>query len=110
MVETGGGITDLQGGGALSSGYLCLDGGRTLQNDGTFNWTGGYIYLGLNPLGTTVGNATIVNSTGATFNDDVASSVVNEPAAMCATTPEPSPPVSSAAPRRSGSRSTTAVS
>ena len=40
------GTTDLQGGGVLSSGILELDNGRKLQNDGTFNWTGGTIYMG----------------------------------------------------------------
>src|SRR5208282_3408853 len=55
-----------------------LDGGRVLQNDGTFNWTGGSIDLGYNPLGSTVGGATIVNALGAIFNDQVAGSINNE--------------------------------
>jgi hypothetical protein len=77
MMETGSGTTDLQGGGVLSSGILALDGGRKLQNDGTFNWTGGSISLGQNPLGTTIGGATINNMVGATFNDQVAGSITN---------------------------------
>jgi hypothetical protein len=48
-----------------------------MQNDGTFNWTGGSINLGNNPFGTTVGGANIVNALGATFNDQVAGSITN---------------------------------
>ena len=79
LVESGSGTTDLQVGatGTLSAGVLALDGGRKLQNDGTFNWTGGSIAMGDNPLGTTVGGSTIVNSAGATFNDNVAGSITS---------------------------------
>ena len=77
MLETGSGTTDLQGGGVLSSGILALDGGRKLQNEGIFNWTGGSISLGQNPFGTSVGGATIVNALGATFNDAVAGTINN---------------------------------
>ncbi len=77
VVESGSGTTDLQAGatGTLSGGILALDGGRKLQNDAVFNWTGGSISMGNNPLGTTVGGSTIVNSVGATFNDNVVSSI-----------------------------------
>ena len=82
LEENGSGTTDLQAGGTLggssSTPYLALDGGHVLQNDGTFNWVNGYIYLGYDPLAPTVGGGTIVNSTGATFNDEVASSIFNE--------------------------------
>ena len=82
LEENGSGTTDLQAGGTLggssSTPYLALDGGHVLQNDGTFNWVNGYIYLGYDPLATTVGGGTIVNSAGATFNDAVASSIFNE--------------------------------
>ena len=65
--------------------------------------------MAYNPFGTTIGGSTIVNSLGATFNDEVASEIANETgtnvfiSAGIFTT-------ASAALRRSGSRSTTAVS
>ena len=34
--------------------------------------------MGYNPFGTTIGGSTIVNSLGATFNDEVASEIANE--------------------------------
>jgi hypothetical protein len=55
-----------------SSGFLgtALDGGWTLTAEGTTNWTGGYIYFGYNPSGTTIGGTnTWVNAAGATFDD-----------------------------------------
>ena len=77
ILESGSGTTDLQVGatGTLSAGVLALDGGRKLQNDGTFNWTGGSIAMGTNPFGTSAGGSTITNSAGAIFNDNVASSI-----------------------------------
>ncbi|UQR65125.1 Ig-like domain-containing protein [Bradyrhizobium sp. C-145] len=77
VAETGSGTTDLQSGGTLDGGYLALDGGRTVQNDGTFSWTGGTIYMGYDPFDTTVGGSSIVNAAGATFKDAVAGSIVN---------------------------------
>jgi hypothetical protein len=56
---------------------LTLDGGRTLQNDGTFNWASGQIDMGYNPFGTTIGGSAIVNSLGATFNDTTAGTIAN---------------------------------
>ena len=82
VLENGSGTTDLQGtstlNGSTSGFYLALDGGRVLQNDGTFKWMGGPIDMGTNPFGTIVGGSTINNSLGATFNDAVASSIVND--------------------------------
>jgi fibronectin-binding autotransporter adhesin len=77
-LETGQGTTDLRVGGTLSStSFYSLDGQRTLQNDGTLNWTNGAIYLGYNPFSSNIGGATIINSAGATFSDQVVSSIVN---------------------------------
>ena len=79
LVESGSGTTDLKAGATLGGGtftpILALDGGRVLQNDATFSWASGYFYLGYNPLDTTVGGATIVNSVGATFNDQTANQI-----------------------------------
>ena len=78
VVESGSGTTDLKGISTLIGNVgVALDGGRVLQNDGTLNWTSSAIYMGYNPLGTTVGSSTIVNSSGATFNDAVAGSISN---------------------------------
>ena len=78
VVESGSGTTDLKGISTLIGNVgVALDGGRVLQNDGTLNWTSSAIYMGYNPLGTTVGSSTIVNSLGATFNDAVAGSISN---------------------------------
>lgn len=62
--HSGPGTTVLQGASALTSGTLALDAGRTLQNNGTFTWSGGGINL--NPTNAP-GVGTIVNSAGATF-------------------------------------------
>ena len=80
VVESGSGTTDLQGTSTLSPSstfYFALDGGRVLQNDGTFNWASGAIEMGTNPVGSTVGGSTINNSLGAIFNDEVAGSITN---------------------------------
>ena len=54
LEENGSGTTVLQAGGTLggssSSPDLALDGGRVLQNDGTFNWVNGYDRSGLRPV------------------------------------------------------------
>jgi hypothetical protein len=65
---TGTGTTVLQGT-TYDSGYVALDGGRILENQGAFNWTGPQIYLGYNPnTGSQVGGGTIQNDAGANFN------------------------------------------
>jgi predicted Rdx family selenoprotein len=65
--ETGAATTLLKGTTAVD-GYLDLDGGHVLENQGTLTWTSGDIYVGLNPNATTVGGGTIENDTGATFD------------------------------------------
>ena len=54
-------------GSSYIGGYVALDGGWELQNQGTLDWTGGYIYLGYNPSGSSVGGGTLDNTSGATF-------------------------------------------
>ena len=49
------------------SGYVALDGGWELHNQGTLDWTAGYIYLGYNPFGSSIGGGTLDNASGATF-------------------------------------------
>src|SRR5205085_9442338 len=56
---------------------LSLDGGRVLQNDGTFSWLGGPINLGFNTHGSNVGDSTIVNAADGTFIDAAAASINN---------------------------------
>ena len=67
-LHTGTGTTVLQSGGSLalfsSALNLGLDGGRTLQNNGTFTWTVGTIDLN---SGTLANSGKFVNSSGATF-------------------------------------------
>jgi fibronectin-binding autotransporter adhesin len=52
------------------SGDLALDGGRTLENTKgeTLTWAAGDFYLGIDPLGVTVGGGTIMNDAGGTFD------------------------------------------
>jgi hypothetical protein len=75
-VETGAGTTDLKaattiGVGGQGNGVfaLALDGGRTLKNETTITWVGGVIQMGSNLFGGTLGNSTISNVAGATFDD-----------------------------------------
>ena len=85
LLESGSGTTDLQDGGTLGntsySPVLALDGGRVLQNenDGTFKWVSGTIYMGYNPFGTTVGGSTIVNAAGATVSAEVSAPAISPP-------------------------------
>ena len=68
MSETGTGTTLLDGV-TSDAGIIALDGGRVLENAGTFNVTGSaYFYLGRNFYGTTVGGGTIENEARATFD------------------------------------------
>ena len=67
-VETGTGTTVLRGSSSIT-GYVALDGGRVLENQGTLTWSSGYIYLGYNPSGS-VGGATLQNDAGAVFDID----------------------------------------
>ena len=73
LVEAGSGTTDLKFGGTLgangASPLLGLDGGRVLENEGTFIWQGGQITLAANFFGTSVGGSTIDNAADATFDD-----------------------------------------
>ena len=63
--ETGTGTTLLDGV-TSDAGTIALDGGRVLENAGTFNVTGSaYFYLGHNFYGTTVGGTTIKNEARA---------------------------------------------
>ena len=64
--ETGSGETVLQGLSTIN-GYVALDGGRELQNQGTLTWVSSYFELGYNPYGTSIGGATLDNAAGATF-------------------------------------------
>jgi hypothetical protein len=52
------------------SGNLALDGGRTLENatGETLTWAAGDFYLGIDPLGTTIGSGTIMNDAGGTVD------------------------------------------
>jgi len=76
--ETGTGTTLLQGATTDSAYYVALDGGRVLENAGTFtvNAASGYgvFYLGYNQYGS-VGGGTIQNDSGATFDFQSASTV-----------------------------------
>ncbi|RBP11158.1 hypothetical protein DFR50_11744, partial [Roseiarcus fermentans] len=77
--ETGAGTTLLQGATTDSAAYIALDGGRVLENAGTFtvNAAGGNFYLGYNPYGTPAGGGSIKNDAGATFTFQSASTIVN---------------------------------
>ena len=78
--ETGTGTTLLQGTTTYSYGYIGLDGGRVLENAGTFNvsLTAAYYFtLGYNPYETAVGGGTIKNDSGATFDFQSASAITN---------------------------------
>ena len=52
----------------LAEAPLYLDGGRVLDNQGTFTWTGNSISLGDTSYGAAVGGATLKNEAGATFD------------------------------------------
>lgn len=59
-LQTGPGTTILQGASTIS--FLGLDGGRTLENQGTLTMSGnGEIDLGVNPFGASLGDATLQN-------------------------------------------------
>jgi hypothetical protein len=63
-VQSGRGGTTLANGGTIDSAAgegLFLDGGHKLFNDGLLLLAGGGIWLGENPLGTTLGGAKLVN-------------------------------------------------
>ena len=64
--ETGTGETVLEGTSSIN-GDVALDGGRELQNQGTLTWSGGSLYVGDSPYGTTVGGGTLDNAADATF-------------------------------------------
>jgi hypothetical protein len=80
IYETGTGVTLLQGvstfNGVNNNGNYFydfnLDGGRTLENAGVFDWYGGTFYLGYS-----LGGATIDNAAGATFDIQCDSAVYN---------------------------------
>ena len=77
--QTGTGTTLLDGVTSAESGAIALDGGRLLENAGTFNVTGSaYFLLGYNPYTGSVGNGTIKNDKGATFDFETASTIYNE--------------------------------
>jgi hypothetical protein len=70
-LQTGAGTTVLKGV-STDAASLALDGGRVLDNQGVFNWTGGAsIALGYNPAGASVGGGTIENDAGANFNIEI---------------------------------------
>ncbi|HEX4078922.1 MAG TPA: hypothetical protein VHX61_08635 [Rhizomicrobium sp.] len=82
---TGSGKTVLQGTSTMSGyNYFYLDGGRTLENQGTLTLTATgeddstYIELGHNPFGTTVGGATLQNDAGATIDFDYTNAAYTE--------------------------------
>ena len=77
--ETGTGTTLLQGDDdGFRPSYIALDGGRVLENAGTFNVTGnGDFYLGYNFYGAAVGGGTIQNDSGGTFDFQTASYIGN---------------------------------
>ena len=78
-VQSGTGTTLLQGVTTDSGGTLiALDGGRVLENAGTFNVTGNSsFYLGENPFLGSVGGGTIKNDLGATFDFQSAAIISN---------------------------------
>jgi hypothetical protein len=64
-----GGHGILSGTSTLQTGGLALDGNDVLENKGTLTETsGGFIKLGFNPSGTTLGGGTLKNDLGATIN------------------------------------------
>ncbi len=66
-LETGAGTTILQGTSTIS--FLGLDGGRTLENQGTLTMSGnGEIDLGVNPFGENLGGATFRNAAGGVID------------------------------------------
>ena len=67
VYQSGTGKTLLQGATTISDN-VALDGGRVLENQKTLTWSDGAISLGYNPSSTNIGNATIKNDSGATFN------------------------------------------
>ncbi|MGI9169892.1 MAG: hypothetical protein ACR2FH_06910, partial [Caulobacteraceae bacterium] len=69
LLQTGPGATVLEGASAFTGGQLCLDGSRTLENQGTFSLTGsGSIFLGFNPFGSSPGGGSIKNDASATLD------------------------------------------
>ena len=82
-LETGTGTTLLTGATTIAnyvsgaSYGLYLDGVRVLENQGTVDWTSGYIYVGENPYGTSLGGGTIRNDSAGTFDIQGADVVVN---------------------------------
>jgi hypothetical protein len=60
--EKGSGTTMLMGTSTLAAGAtLYLDGGRSIQNDGTFIADGGTVLLGAEPSGTAAGDGHVIN-------------------------------------------------
>jgi len=66
IAQTGAGRTVIQGKATVGID-VALDGGRTLENDGTLFWTGGNFQLGRNPNGVSSGGGHIRNDAGATL-------------------------------------------
>ena len=75
--QTGTGTTLLKGA-TTDSGGIALDGGRVLENAGTFDvMNGGRFDLGYNYYGSSAGNSTIQNDKGGTFDFQTAAAIYN---------------------------------
>lgn len=74
-VQTGSGTTLLKGT-TTQAGALALDGGRTLEINAVYNWTGGPIYLGFNPYAGSAGGGTLLIDATGNFNVQANSQIV----------------------------------
>jgi len=84
--QTGSGMTLLEKTSSLGDDCsLALDGGRVLDNAGTFNWLSGTITLGHNPHGASAGGGSIENAAMAIFDIQSNGSILSG-AGACAVT------------------------
>ncbi|MBA3811434.1 MAG: hypothetical protein H0X27_07300 [Caulobacteraceae bacterium] len=69
LAHIGEGSTVLKGASTFDGAVFGVDGGRTLENQGTFTLMGsGMIELGFNPLGSTSGGGVLKNDAGGTID------------------------------------------
>ncbi|MBA3810095.1 MAG: hypothetical protein H0X27_00310 [Caulobacteraceae bacterium] len=68
LAQTGSGVTLLKSASSFIGSVFGLDGGRTLENQGTLTLAGNALRLGFNPFGSSLGGGVLKNDPGGTID------------------------------------------